>query len=247
MPVSRSRRSKSHAARIAEIESPQCPDRQGADSLTVRQLLDRFHVPGISVAVIDEFELAWTKSWGVADAESGVAATDETLYQAASISKPVAAMASLKAAQMGLFDLDQDINTVLKSWRLPDTPFGGGLAVTPRTLMSHTSGLGDGFGFPGYEPNEPLPTVVQVLDGLPPSPLPAVRLVRPAMTAWHYSGAGSRLNSSPSPTPWMHCSRRSCRTGSSSRSIWPVALIRSPCRHIWNAGLPAPTITMAPR
>lgn len=190
MPVSRPGLSETHAAKIAEIEGVQLPDRQGADSLTIPQLLGRFHVPGVSVAVIDDFEVGWTKSWGVADVESGVTATDETLYQAASISKPVAAMASLKAAQIGLFDLDQDVNAVLKSWKLPDTPFGGELAVTPRMLMSHISGLGDGFGFPGYEPGEPLPTVLQILDGQPPSPLPAVRLVRPAMTAYHYSGGG---------------------------------------------------------
>jgi CubicO group peptidase (beta-lactamase class C family) len=182
-----------HAARIAEIEGVQSPDRQGADAMTIVQLLEHFRVPGVSVAVISDFEVAWTRSWGTADAESGVVATDETRYQAASISKPVAAMASLKAAQMGLFDLDQDVNTILKSWKLPDVPFGGGLAVTPRMLMSHTSGLGDGFGFPGYEPGEPLPTVQQVLDGQPPSTGSAVRLVRPAMTAYHYSGGGSEV------------------------------------------------------
>lgn len=190
MPATRPGLSGAHAVRIAQIEGAQSPDHQGVDSLTIAQLLEQFHVPGVSVAVIVDFEVGWTRSWGVADVESGVPATDATLYQAASISKPVAAMASLKAAQVGLFDLDQDVNTILKSWSLRDAPFGGGLAVTPRMLMSHTAGLGDGFGFPGYEPGEPLPTVLQVLDGRPPSPLPAVRLVRPAMTACHYSGGG---------------------------------------------------------
>lgn len=193
MPASNPKPAETHAARIAEIEGAQSPDRQGVDSLTIAQLLDRFHVPGASVAVIHDFEVAWTTSWGVADAVSGESATDETLYQAASISKPVAAMASLKAAQNGLFDLDQDVNTILKSWKLPDSPFGGGPAVTPRMLMSHTSGLGDGSGFPGYEPGESLPTVRQVPDGQLPSSAPAVLLVRPAMTASHYSGGGIQI------------------------------------------------------
>ncbi len=173
---------------IREIEARQVPNRQGLDAYTLQEIMDRYYVPGVSVAVIKDFQVHWAKAWGWADVEARGPANTETMFQAASMSKPVAAMASLRAIQEGKFELDQDVNTVLKSWKLPPSQFMQASPVTPRELMSHTSGTGDGFGFPGYAPSAPLPSLPQILDGLPPSNVGKVRLERPPMTAYKYSG-----------------------------------------------------------
>ena len=179
------------AARVIQtIEGRQSPSRQGLDPFTLRELMDRFHVPGLSVAVIKNFKIDWARGWGVADVETAAPVTADTMFQAASMSKPVAALAPLKAILEGKFELDQDINTILKSWKLPASEFSADSPVTPRELMSHTSGTGDGFGFPGYAPASQLPSVPQILDGLPPSNVGKVRLERPPMTAYKYSGGG---------------------------------------------------------
>jgi CubicO group peptidase (beta-lactamase class C family) len=172
---------------LAAVEGPHAA-KEGDKALTLAEAMAAHHVPGVSMAVIWNYQVHWVHSWGVADVESKAPATDRTLYQAASISKPVAAMASLKAIQDGKFGLHQDINTILKSWKLAGSPFGGGDPVTPYTLMSHTSGTGDGFGFPGYEPGAPLPTLPQILNGEKPSNVGPVLLVRPALKAMQYSG-----------------------------------------------------------
>ena len=159
-----------------------------SDPGVVQELLKRFNVPGVSIAIIKDFKVAWTGAYGVADTGTQTPVTVDTLFQAASISKPVAAMVSLKAVQDGRFSLDQNVNSILKSWKLPEGEFTKGQPVTPRALLSHTSGTGDGFGFPGYAPGAPLPTVPQILDGVAPSTSRAVRLERPPFTASKYSG-----------------------------------------------------------
>lgn len=173
---------------LTQIESAQTPNRGGYDGDTMDQLLGHFRVPGVSVAVIQDFRIAWAKAWGVTDMKTGAHVRTDTMFQAASISKPVTAMATLKAVQDGKFGLDQDINTILKSWKLPMEKFPG--AVTPRMLMSHTSGLGDGFGFPGYAPGAARPTILQVLDGVQPSVLGPVRMERAPLSGYKYSGGG---------------------------------------------------------
>ncbi len=177
----------------ARIEGPQPGGTGELSGLPLAQVLETLHVPGASVAVIKDFTVQWAKGYGKADVVSGDAVDADTLFQAASISKPVAAMAVLKAVQDGRFGLDDDINGIVKSWKLPTGEFTRERPVTPRALLSHTSGLDDGFGFPGYAPSAPRPTLVQILDGQPPSNVGPVRLARPPMTAMKYSGGGVTL------------------------------------------------------
>ncbi len=102
------------AQMIAAVESRQVPNHQGMDPLTMKEMMERLHVPGVSVAVIQDFKIHWAKSWGVVDVETQEPVTNDTMFQAASISKPVAAMTSLRAIQEGKFGLDQDVNTILE-------------------------------------------------------------------------------------------------------------------------------------
>ena len=181
---------RSAAEFIAAVENPQQPDRQGLDGLTIAELMAQFSVPGMSVAVIRDFAVHWAKGYGIADVETGAPVDVQTMFQAASISKPVAAMAVLKAVQDGRFTLDDDINGILTTWQLSGGEFTHARAVTPRMLTSHTSGLGDGFGFPGYHPNDPRPTTVQILNGKAPSNVGEVFMERTPLSAMKYSGGG---------------------------------------------------------
>jgi CubicO group peptidase (beta-lactamase class C family) len=178
---------------IERIEGVQTPNRQGLDPFTLAEVMKKYGVPGVSVAVIHDFRIHWSKGYGIADVETGAKVDTETLFQAASISKPVAAMAVLRAVQDGKFSLDDDINTILTSWHLPDSEFTAERPVTPRTLLSHTSGLGDGFGFPGYHPSDPLPTTVQILDGNALSNVGPVLMERAPLVGYKYSGGGVTL------------------------------------------------------
>lgn len=192
LPSSGGAQSRPAADYIASIEGAQ----SGTDSLsrkTLPELMRMFGVPGMSVAVIRDSRIHWAKGYGIADVETGAPVDTGTLFQAASISKPVAAMAVLKAVQDGRFGLDDDINSILKSWKLNGGEFTRERPVTPRTLTSHISGLGDAFGYPGYDPGTPLPTMVQLLEGRDPSNTGPIFMERAPWAAFEYSGGGVSL------------------------------------------------------
>lgn len=193
MPVATLAAQDDPAALIARIEGPQSPNRQGYDPYPLEQLMQRFRVPGVSIAVIKDFRIHWARAYGVADAETGQPVHVTTAFQAASISKPVTAMAAVKLAQDGRLSLDQDVNALLRSWRVPESDLTRQQPVTLRALLSHTSGSDDGFGFPGYDPGAPMPTLVQLLNGDRPSNVGEVRFARPPYTGQKYSGGGTEI------------------------------------------------------
>ncbi len=117
----------------------------------------------------------------------GAPVTDATLFQAGSISKPVAAMGALRLVEQGTLSLDEDVNTKLKSWKVPENEFTATEKVTLRRLVSHTAGL-TVHGFPGYDIEVPMPTTVQVLDGAGNTAPVRVNVVPGSI--WRYSGGG---------------------------------------------------------
>jgi len=147
------------------------------------------NTPGVSIAFIEDGRIAWTKTYGLADVASARPVTPETLFQAASITKPVTATAAMRLVQEGRLDLDQDVNLRLRAWKVPASAFTALRKVTLRGILSHTAGL-TVHGFDGYPPGHPLPTTVQILNGQPPAnSAPVVSDAEPG-EHWAYSGGG---------------------------------------------------------
>jgi CubicO group peptidase (beta-lactamase class C family) len=151
----------------------------------------RYCVPGVSIAVIDDGEIAWAGGYGEAIAGRS-AAHATTRYQAASISKAVAAVGVLALVEHGAFDLDADVNSLLRSWRLPESSHTADRPVTVRHLLSHTAGTTVP-GFPGYPRTADLPSVADILSGRGAANTPAVESFAPPGTVSQYSGGGSTI------------------------------------------------------
>ncbi len=165
---------------------------KGAPAWTLEERMRHYKVPGVSVAVIKDFKVEWARGYGVKDVETKEPVTERTLFQAGSISKPVAAMAALKKVEQGRLSLDEDVNRRLVSWKLPDNEFTAKKKVTLANLLSHTAGL-TVHGFPGYAAGEQLPTVPQVLDGAAPANTAPVRVNLEPGTKFRYSGGGTTV------------------------------------------------------
>ncbi len=157
---------------------------------SLSQQLAGHKITGASVAVIDNGKIDWAKSYGYQDAETKKPITPETLFQCASIGKIITSVAILKLVKDGKIALDDPVNDLLKSWKLNHGDFAAN-QVTIRHLLSHSAGLRDGYGFPGYTAEDDIPSVIEILDGSPPSNVKKEIAVRSEPgTVEKYSGAG---------------------------------------------------------
>jgi len=133
--------------------------------------------------------LAWAGGFGVREAGGKDAVDAGTAFQMASVSKPIAGLGAMILASRKELDLDADVNTILKSWKLPMSEKADGEAVTLRRLLGHRAGT-NVHGFPGYAAGKPVPTLVQVLTGEKPANTVAVRIDRKPGERMQYSGGG---------------------------------------------------------
>lgn len=181
------------AARIARVENGLLPSARIAgapvETWTLANRMAHYHVPGLSIAIIDHGAIAWARGYGVTRAGGTAAVTPDTLFQAASISKSLTAAAALSLVETGRLSLDTDVNLALKSWKIPATGAAQGEPVTLRELLSHTAGF-NVHGFDGYAVGAPRPTLRQVLDGSPPANSGPIGIAWKPGTLWRYSGGG---------------------------------------------------------
>jgi len=151
--------------------------------------MEKREVPGVSIAVIRDFQIAWTWAGGTTEWQAGRPVDADTLFQAASISKFVSALASHRLAEQGKLDLDAPVSRYLKSWTLPEHGFAGAPDISTRLLLAHRAGL-DRSGFDGYPVGSPLPTLTQILLGEPPANSGPVKVAWAPGAEFHYSGGG---------------------------------------------------------
>ncbi len=151
--------------------------------------MKHYKVPGVSIAVINNYKIEWAKGYGVKEVLKEEVVTSDTLFQAASISKPVAAYAALHFVEERVLDLDENVNNKLDSWKIPENKYTEEKKVSLRGLLSHSAGL-TVHGFRGYAEGEEIPTVQQVLDGEGPANSDPVRVDIEPDTQYRYSGGG---------------------------------------------------------
>src|ERR1700734_1187041 len=176
---------------IHRVETSLCPQVHiiGDSIWSIEERMKYYGVPGVSIAVIHDFKISWSKAWGIMDRESKEPVKSNTLFQAGSISKPVTAYAVLYEIQQGKLQFDENVNNYLRSWKIPDNDFTKNNKVTLKELLTHSGGI-TVHGFAGYPVDSPVPTLLQVLDGAPPANSEPIRVDELPGKEWRYSGGG---------------------------------------------------------
>ncbi|WP_210490142.1 serine hydrolase [Rufibacter aurantiacus] len=183
------------AKEIRQVENNLIPfvPVNGFPGWNIHERMKQYRVPGVSIAVIKDFKVAWAKGYGLADTLKKTQVTTQTMFSAGSISKLVMAAAALRLVQDGQLALDAPTNHYLTSWKIPENDFTRKTPITLKMLLSHTAGTTQSSYF-GFTPDKkPLPTVVDILSGTPVAESRPVVVNSEPAREFRYSGGGSMI------------------------------------------------------
>lgn len=177
--------------RFARIENNLPERRQIEGNLlpakSVHARMEEYGVPGLSVAIAINGKVEFTKGYGFADLEQQTKVTPNTLFQSASISKPIVALRVLQLAEQGKIDLDTDVNQYLSQWQLHYNVYTKDERVTARRLMNHTAAITG--NSEGFQRGQPLPTTLDLLYGRGTN-VSAIRVLGVPGRHWLYANGG---------------------------------------------------------
>lgn len=163
-----------------------------AQKMSLTERMAFYQVPAVSIAVINNGRIEWARAYGEADIASHRRATVRTLFQAGSISKSLTAIGALRLVEQGKLALDGDANRQLTSWKIPQNDYTRSKAVTLRMLLNHSAGM-TVHGYSGYAQGQPVPSLLQLLDGVAPANSEPVRVDLAPGSTWRYSGGGYEI------------------------------------------------------
>lgn len=123
-----------------------------------------YDVPGVAIGIVHEGRIAYTLNYGYVDKKTKKAVSDDTLFQAGSISKSLTAWGILHLVDEGRLSLDDPVGKFLTKWKLPNSEFNNN-EVTIRRLLSHTAGLSAHKGYLGVAPGKHLDSIEESLSG----------------------------------------------------------------------------------
>jgi len=177
-----------------DLIPPQSPERIAQirvltdlyDSLAQGWLNDAL-VPGAVIGLIDNGEFIWAKAYGYSDARTYTPMTTDMIFGVASLSKPIASLATMQLYEQGLITLDMPVFETVTTWQ-PVTDYNI-MEITPYRLMSHTAGFPTA-NSPIFKENfSPAPTLLDTLNGLGRRGV-AVTLNNQPGDSFAYSNAG---------------------------------------------------------
>ena len=158
------------------------------DGATFIQRMEDLRVNAISIALVENCEICETYTLGVKQRGKADKVTASTLFQAASISKPVFAVAVMRLDECGILDIDADISEYLVGYEVP-TFDNQKHKITLRQILSHNAGL-NLHGFAGYQQGQDVPTIEQILIGARPCNHEKLKLIKTPEIGHQYSGGG---------------------------------------------------------
>jgi CubicO group peptidase (beta-lactamase class C family) len=165
---------------------------QALQQINLKEHMEHFGVPGVSIAIIKNGKLDWAKGYGKIQRGDLVDINLETMFSVGSISKVGAATVTLRLVQMGKLNLKTNVNDYLDRWKVKENRYTQKEPVSLQRIMSHTAGL-TVHGFADFLPSEDLPSLVEILNGTGNAKNGAVYVNVPVGSQYRYSGGGTMV------------------------------------------------------